>query len=54
MLFQDGPANTVKFMAAGYSVGIIVMTVYITSLVVRWKNLKREIESLEELDKETK
>ena len=51
MLFQEGPADTVRFMIAGYSVGIVVMTLFVASLFVRWNNLKREIETLEELDK---
>ena len=54
MLFQEAPADTVRFMIAGYAVGITVMTIFIASLFVRWNNLKREIESLEEIARTSK
>ncbi len=48
MLFQDAPANTMNYMIAGYAVIFSVMLAYMISLVVRSRNLKREVKALEE------
>jgi hypothetical protein len=42
---------SIKFMIAGYTVIFIVLAVYLTSLVVRWRNLKRDLTTLQELEK---
>jgi len=39
-------------MIAGYSVIFGIMAVYITSLILRWRNLKRELQRLEEMREE--
>jgi len=41
-------------MIGGFVTFFVVFTVYITSLIVRWNNLKRDKLTLEELDKDKK
>lgn len=43
--------DTFNFMIGGYVVFAVVMIAYIVSLVMRWNNLKREQQALEELEK---
>lgn len=43
--------DTVNYMIGGYVVFAVVMIAYIVSLVMRWNNLKREQQALEELEK---
>jgi CcmD family protein len=52
MLFfiQDAPLETTNYMIAGYAVIFSVMLVYIFSLAVRNRNLKQDIEVLEEIE----
>ncbi len=45
---------SIKYMLAGYVVILLVLTTYLISLVVRWKNLKRELQTLQEIDAEKK
>lgn len=47
---MDGPANTLNYMIAGYTVIFVVLTAYIISLVVRFRNLHRDEELLHELE----
>jgi hypothetical protein len=47
---MDTP-NTVNYMIGGYVVFAVVMLGYVGSLVSRWKNLKREQQVLEEIEK---
>jgi hypothetical protein len=44
-------AVSIKYMLAGYTVIFIVLAVYLTSLVVRWNNLKRDLQLLKEMQK---
>lgn len=46
--------ETTNYMIAGFVTFFVVLTVYITSLVVRWNNLKRDMLTLEEMEKEKK
>lgn len=50
MLFAEGPANTVNYMIAGYTVFFTVMILYLTSLLVRNRNLKQDLEVLQEVE----
>ena len=51
MLFmQEGPANTVNYMIAGYVVIFSVILIYLVSLVIRNRNLKQDLEVLEDVD----
>lgn len=52
MLFQEAPAQTTAYMVAGYSVIFGVMLVYLLSLLVRRKNLQRDLETLQEIEME--
>jgi hypothetical protein len=53
-LLQSAPAETTRYMIAGYSVIFGVMFLYIVSLFVRNRNLKRDIEMLKELEQKEK
>jgi hypothetical protein len=46
--------NTDGYMTAGYIVAFLVMGLYVFSLYVRNRNLKRDLETYEALDKEKK
>ncbi|MEI8131806.1 MAG: hypothetical protein WCG34_05195 [Leptolinea sp.] len=46
---MDAPANTWSYFYAGYTVIFFVMGVYVASLAIRWRNLKLEIEALQEI-----
>ncbi len=43
--------DTLNYMIGGYVVFTVVMVAYLISLVTRWNNLKREEQSLKEIDK---
>ena len=49
MLFQ-GTIDTSNYMIAGYAIFFTVSIIYLISLITRWKNLQRDLETLEELD----
>ena len=40
---------SIKYMTAGYTVILLVLALYLVSLLVRWRNLKRDLQTLEEL-----
>jgi hypothetical protein len=48
----EPPADTISYMIAGFAVIFGFMALYLVSLVVRNRNLQRDLETLEELDKE--
>ncbi len=52
MLLQEGPADTTNFMIAGYVVIFGVMLIYLLSLLVRQRNLQKDLEVLEEIQVE--
>jgi hypothetical protein len=43
--------DTSAYMIGGYAVFFIVSAVYLVSLIVRNRNLQRDLETLEEMDK---
>ena len=43
--------DTSQYMILGYAVFFIVAAVYLASLLVRHRNLQRDLETLEEMDK---
>ncbi len=49
---MQGPADTLNYMIAGYTVIFTVMIIYLTSLVIRWRNLRQDKEMLEHLEEE--
>jgi hypothetical protein len=50
MLFQEGPVNTLNYMIAGYAVFFTVMTAYLASLIMRFRNLKQDLDVLKEIE----
>lgn len=50
MFLQTPTPDTSGYMIAGYAVAFIVMGLYVASLYVRTRNLKRDMETLEEMD----
>jgi CcmD family protein len=53
-LILQAPAETTRYLVAGYTVIFGIMLLYVVSLIVRSRNLKREIETLKQLDEEKK
>jgi hypothetical protein len=53
-LIQQAPAETTRYMIAGYTVIFSIMLIYIISIFVRRHNLKRDLESLHEMEPEEK
>ena len=51
---MEGPANTLSYFIAGYGVILTVLAAYLVSLVVRFRNLKQDAQTLEELEQEEK
>lgn len=51
MFFLETPPNTSSYMIAGYAVAFGVMLIYVISLYIRSRNLKRDLSTLEEMDK---
>jgi hypothetical protein len=49
---QEGPANTTNFMIAGYAVIFGIMLIYLISLLIRQRNLQKDLEVLEEIQDE--
>jgi hypothetical protein len=45
------PAVSMKFMIAGYVAISAVLILYLVSLVIRWRNLKRDLQTLDEIQK---
>jgi len=45
---MEGPANTLIYMLAGYAVFFGALLIYLVSLVVRWNNLKKDWQILQE------
>jgi CcmD family protein len=45
------PPDTSQYMIAGYAISFIVMLVYVFSLYLRSRNLKRDLSMLEEMDR---
>jgi hypothetical protein len=46
---MDAPANTWNYFYAGYTVIFLVMGIYLASLLIRWRNLKLDIEALHDI-----
>lgn len=51
MFFLEAPPNTSGYMVAGYAVAFGVMLLYVISLGLRFRSLKQDLSTLEELDK---
>ncbi len=51
---QQAPAETTTFMIAGYSVIFGIILLYIISIFVRRRNLKRDLDTLNEMESQDK
>ena len=51
MFLLDPTPDTSGYMLAGYAVFFIVSAIYLISLVIRNRNLQRDLDLLEEMDK---
>jgi CcmD family protein len=49
-ILQQAPAETTRYMIAGYTVIFTIMLLYVLSLVVRRRNLERDLETLKEME----
>ena len=47
---MDATPDTLNYMLAGYVIFAVVMSIYIYSLISRWKGLKREEQMLGEIE----
>ena len=52
--FQESTPDTSAYMIAGYAVAFTVMAIYLFSLVIRWRNLNQDLETLESLQSEAR
>ena len=52
VILQEGPADTTSYMIAGYAIIFGVMLIYLISLLVRQRNLQKDLEVLEEIQGE--
>jgi hypothetical protein len=50
-MFFDAPPNTSVYMIAGYAVFFTISIIYLISLLLRWHNLKQDLETLEDIKK---
>lgn len=48
-LLQEGPAQTTQYFIAGYVVIFGSMALYLASLLIRRRNLTRDLETLQDL-----
>lgn len=48
------PANTDNYMIAGYIVSFVTMGIYLLSMYIRARNLKRDLETYEVMEKDGK
>ena len=49
-ILQQAPAETTRYMIAGYTVIFTIMLLYVLSLVVRRRNLERDLDTLKEME----
>lgn len=52
MFFLETTPDTSQYMVAGYAIAFGVMIIYVASLYIRSRNLKRDMSMLEEMDKD--
>jgi CcmD family protein len=53
-ILLQAPAETTRYMVAGYLVIFSVMSLYILSLFIRRRNLERELQILDEMEQNQK
>jgi uncharacterized membrane protein YciS (DUF1049 family) len=50
MFLQNGTPDTSEYMIAGYVIAFLVMGLYLASIWLRNRNLKRDLSMLEEME----
>lgn len=50
MYLLQAPAETFNYMVLGFSVILGVMALYIISLMIRFRNLSKDLELLDEIE----
>ncbi len=53
-ILQQAPAESTRYMIAGYAVILSIMLLYIISIFVRQRNLKRDLKTLDEMQTKEK
>lgn len=53
-ILQQAPAETTRYMIAGYSVIFSIILLYIISIFVRRRNLDRDLKMLSEMESKEK
>jgi hypothetical protein len=48
----DAPPDTSPYMIAGYAVFFIISAIYIISLLVRWRNLHEDMNTLKTIEQD--
>ena len=51
MFFQEATPDTSGYMIAGYTVAFIVMALYVATIYLRTRNLRQDMNLLEEMEK---
>jgi hypothetical protein len=50
MFLQEAPADTFNYMVLGFGVIFTIMGIFIASLVVRFRNLNRDLKLIDDID----
>jgi hypothetical protein len=50
MMLQEAPAETFGYLVLGYAVILGTMGLFVASLVSRFRNLRKDLELLEEIE----
>jgi hypothetical protein len=40
---------SIKYLIAGYAAAFLILFIYLASLIIRWRRLKRDLKMLKEL-----
>ena len=51
MFLQTPTPDTSGYMVAGYVIAFVVIGLYVVSIYIRNRNLKKDLETLKEVDK---
>ena len=54
MFFQEAPPDTSSYMIAGYAVFFVISAIYLLSLILRQRNLERDLEALDAIKAESR
>jgi hypothetical protein len=54
IILQQAPAETTRYMIAGYSIIFTVMILYIVSIFIRLRHIKQDLETLNEMETKEK